>query len=382
MANTFQIASYDPVALERNKRMAEMLMKQQGNVNNGTTLGALATALQGGLAGYASSRATQQEQARNQALAEILKQKGGTATGDYGLDQSQLAAILDPRFAYQKERDTKSDSFDREKFDYAKSTDARDFDYNKTMDAKKLALEEQRIVRAAQTESPAAVREYQYYMSLPQEQRPEYLSLKRAQQVIDLGGTKAVLNSAGDINKQYDVTPKETDTPDYKYNQELAKQKGKYQAAFEETAPGAIEGDLYMENLLDELIQHPGLSAAVGVKGPTGGLLGGKVVPGTEAADFVTMLDQIKGAQFLQAYEDLKGGGQITEVEGVKAEAAKARMNTAQSEKAFIEAATEFQSIVKKARERKQRRMGQTSTTQGGDLSSMSDEQLLKDLGL
>lgn len=145
MANTFQIASYDPVALERNKRMAEMLMKQQGNVNNGTMMGALATALQGGLAGYASSKATQQEQARNQALAEILKQKGGTATGDYGTDQAQLAAILDPRFAYQKERDTKSDSFDREKFDYAKSTDARDFDFKKETTDRTFKMKEREL---------------------------------------------------------------------------------------------------------------------------------------------------------------------------------------------------------------------------------------------
>ncbi|MCH1599561.1 MAG: hypothetical protein L7S70_04180, partial [Pseudomonadales bacterium] len=35
---------------------------------------------------------------------------------------------------------------------------------------------------------PAAVREYKYYMSLPKSERPGYLAVKRAAQLVDLGG--------------------------------------------------------------------------------------------------------------------------------------------------------------------------------------------------
>ena len=84
---------------------------------------------------------------------------------------------------------------------------------------------------------------------------------------------------------------------------------------------------------------HPGFEESVGAG--LGGLK--KYIPGTDAADFHARMDQIKGGQFLQAFESLKGGGQITEIEGKKATDAIARMQTAQSEKEFVAAAREFQ---------------------------------------
>lgn len=53
-------------------------------------------------------------------------------------------------------------------------------------------------------------------------------------------------------------------------------------------------------------------------------------------------IDQLKGGAFLQARQMLKGGGAITDFEGQKAEAAFARMNTAQSEEDFKAALDEF----------------------------------------
>jgi hypothetical protein len=99
----------------------------------------------------------------------------------------------------------------------------------------------------------------------------------------------------------------------------------------------------------------------VGAKGPTAWTdylpYGGPIV-GTDAADFNVLLKQVQGKQFLQAYETLKGGGQITEVEGAKAEAAIARMNDAQSEPAFLESLKEFKEIIRGGVERAQRGAG------------------------
>lgn len=94
---------------------------------------------------------------------------------------------------------------------------------------------------------------------------------------------------------------------------------------------------------------HPGMKDVVGVPDPL--TLGGRV-PGTTGADFRSRLEQIQGSQFLQAYQTLKGGGQITEVEGQKAQNAIARMQTTQSEKAFVEAADEFIGIIRKGVDR------------------------------
>lgn len=71
--------------------------------------------------------------------------------------------------------------------------------------------------------------------------------------------------------------------------------------------------------------------------------------------DLIVKIDQLKGNVFLQAYESLKGSGQITEIEGIKAEAAIARMNRAQGTPAFKEALNDFLDVVSTAQKRIER---------------------------
>lgn len=84
-------------------------------------------------------------------------------------------------------------------------------------------------------------------------------------------------------------------------------------------------------------------------------------IPGTSAKDFDIRLDQLKGKQFLQAFESLKGGGQITEVEGKKATDAIARMDAAGTEEEFIAAAREFQTIIRQGVARAKQKAGVVS---------------------
>ena len=99
---------------------------------------------------------------------------------------------------------------------------------------------------------------------------------------------------------------------------------------------------------------HPGFENAVGATF----LPGARFVPGTDAANFQARFDQIKGGAFLQAFETLKGGGSITNVEGEKGTAALNRMSLAQSEKEFVQAAREFQNIVRTGVERAKKMAG------------------------
>ena len=81
-----------------------------------------------------------------------------------------------------------------------------------------------------------------------------------------------------------------------------------------------------------------GFEFAVGAGLPSWAVMGG-----SDTAGFLARLEQIKSRTFLQAFESLKGAGQITEKEGEKATSALNRMNTAQSEVEFIKAAREFE---------------------------------------
>jgi hypothetical protein len=119
--------------------------------------------------------------------------------------------------------------------------------------------------------------------------------------------------------------------------------------------------------LVDKLVNHPGFSTVVGAKGPTGvPAAAGFPIPGTDAADFTVLRNQLVGKQFLQAFQTLKGGGQITEVEGKKATDAIARMDTAQSEKEFRAAAEEFKGVISAGMNRARGKAKGSSGSNGG----------------
>lgn len=70
-------------------------------------------------------------------------------------------------------------------------------------------------------------------------------------------------------------------------------------------------------------------------------------IPGTRQADAIALWEQVNGKAFLEAFNSLKGGGQITEKEGEKATAAITRLsNRKQSPKAAREAIRELREVV------------------------------------
>jgi hypothetical protein len=79
---------------------------------------------------------------------------------------------------------------------------------------------------------------------------------------------------------------------------------------------------------------------------------------GTDVSNFRIALDQVKDKTFLQAFESLKGSGQITEKEGEKATSALNRMNIAQSEVEFIKAAREFEQNVRSGMDMAKKKAG------------------------
>lgn len=99
---------------------------------------------------------------------------------------------------------------------------------------------------------------------------------------------------------------------------------------------------------------HPGFQDAVGATWKPGA----RFVPGTNAAGFQALQDQVEGTAFLSAFEALKGGGAISEIEGAKATAARMRMRLAQDEKEYVKAAREFQDVVRVGVQNAQRKAG------------------------
>lgn len=122
---------------------------------------------------------------------------------------------------------------------------------------------------------------------------------------------------------------------------------------------------------IDDLANAPGLSQIVGGKSMYSRVddkMADRLIPliaaGTPVADAYAKYSNLQGANFLQAFESLKGGGQITEKEGEQAKAAFARLQRSQSEKEFRAALADLRSLAVNAIDRAKRKAaGGSSST-------------------
>lgn len=250
--------------------------------------------------------------------------------------------------------------------------------------------------RDQQNRPPSSVQEWEYYNGLPADQKQAYLEMKRAQQtfVPEIGGVRTVVRP-GVAGGQTEVQPLSTLANEAEARRALSEggQQGKsdvdlsmkprIESATTMAKLGAESDHSAMENLpalaaksdqmtglLTRLASHPGLSGAVGAR------FGFEYLPATNEADFVALLDQIGGQQFLQAFESLKGGGQITEIEGKKAtDAISSIQNRRQSEESYKTAINDLIDVIEAAKLRAQQRVRRAQTGRSSTVSPTSASQ-------
>jgi hypothetical protein len=215
------------------------------------------------------------------------------------------------------------------------------------------------------SEAPAVIQEYELYtqQETAAGRKPEpymaWLS-KRASanaqspfSVVDLGGGKFAFDKRTSGSTQLTTPEQEAaGAGTIEGAKTGAKTTAEATAQAQLGLPGVVDKANEAIGLIDELRKHPGRKQATGASR----LFGVQSVPGTDAYDFEVMRKQVGGQQFLQAFETLKGAGQITEVEGTQAKEAIARMDAAQSEGAYMKALDDYEKIIKKGVERSQRK--------------------------
>ena len=185
------------------------------------------------------------------------------------------------------------------------------------------------------------------FNALPVEQQELLKAMKRGVQFTPEGAAQFVLKQQESrMQQQQKMAMMEADP----VRQEQTRKLKTEADVLEENRVKAMQKSFdtynYMDELLERVKTHPGRQYSTGKSSIL------PKVPGTAPADFQVLLDQIGGQQFLQAFETLKGGGQITEVEGRKATEAQARLNPKQSEESSLQGVTELQGIARSAKER------------------------------
>jgi hypothetical protein len=178
------------------------------------------------------------------------------------------------------------------------------------------------------TDAPSDQRLYQWYASLPPEKQEQFLNMRRSNATPDAAAAIAGAKTTATEQAKAKVGA-QTDLPRVDAN-----------------------ADQMLANL-DQFEKHPGTRFLYGGYGIA------PIVPGTPQADAAAVLEQIGGKAFLEAFNTLKGGGQITEKEGEKATAAITRLgNRKQSYAGAKQAVAELRAIVKAGASRARQKAG------------------------
>jgi hypothetical protein len=205
------------------------------------------------------------------------------------------------------------------------------------------------------SDMPSNVREYEYFSKLPPEQQQQYITMKRAQQTLDLGDRFGVLNPTqpGQVGSEI-----RKNLVDAEAQKELGQSIGS-QAASAGSDVDAADSAL---EIVDSLRNDPNRAAGTSTLSPIGNL-----IPKTPGFAFEQKVQQAKSGAFLTAIQQLRGMGALSNAEGQTATQAVTRMTTATRDEDFEEALKDYERLVERARRKgrnmqkeRQRLLGQT----------------------
>lgn len=142
-----------------------------------------------------------------------------------------------------------------------------------------------------------------------------------------------------------------------------------YRRETQRDLPTTIRNAEQSIDTIKQAIEHPGFGSRYGWSSVSGII---PPIPSSDGAAAQGMLDQIGGQAFLEAFESLKGGGHITEIEGDKATAARTRMlYYAQSPEAARQAAQEFIGYIEKGIKSAKAESSSAYAPQGADAPAL-----------
>jgi hypothetical protein len=143
----------------------------------------------------------------------------------------------------------------------------------------------------------------------------------------------------------------------------IGKARGEATAA----APSDIRSAEEALDYIESIRTHPGRQAGTGGSSWVG------MIPGTEAREFQIEVKRLGAGAFLQAIEQLRGMGALSNAEGQTATAAVAALETEGTEEGFLKRLGEYEEIVKIGLERAQNILSADSGLTDEDLQYLGE---------
>ena len=161
-------------------------------------------------------------------------------------------------------------------------------------------------------------------------------------QIADIMGGRALVNrtNPNDVRQLSTADQEATGAATIAGATQSAKTAAESQTQATIDLPRVVNNAEQALKTINDFEQHPGFNKVFGAESvlPT--------VPGTDQAGALAYYKQIQGKTFLEAFNSLKGAGQITETEGTKAESAIARLERAQKDSDAKKALDDLKSVI------------------------------------
>lgn len=272
-----------------------------------------------------------------QALGRGMQAAGQARQG--AVDQSLRSALLRKQMAAQEDQDVKAiidPATGKPKFVRTKD-----------------AVNQEPFFAMQRSEAPAILQEYAQYSKDEETagRKPksymDWLPTRSASmaqspfQVVDIGGGKFAFDRRTSDRSQLTTPDQEAEGA-----ATIASATQGAKTTAEQTAQAAFDLPRVEQNTtnaistLKELRNHRGLGSITGLYSLA------PVIPGTDQAAADALAKQVEGKVFLEAFNTLKGGGVITDIEGKKATDAISRLQRAQRKEDYQRAVDDLVSVL------------------------------------
>lgn len=326
-----------------------------GIADNPMTLMALGSGImQGGfgkglqlalMASGADQKNKQSKQAQNATVAALLK---------HGLDQETASVVAgNPQILtaiMQDKLGLAPKTEDIKEFEYAKKQ-GFDGGFVQWMQRKRAMQGEYGLnpVYGVDKEGKAVILQLGKTGETIQPKLPEGVTISKEPIKLDVG-THFIMQDP--ITRQTIATiPKNIE------GKEAAEERGKALGKAQVELPNTLAKADQSIKLIDDILSDKNLPIA------TGAMSVFTKIPGTPTYDVGQKMEQLKGKAFLEAFESLKGGGQITEVEGKKATDAIARLSSSQTTSGYTAALKELREVIATGMESARAKAGQPTSS-------------------
>jgi hypothetical protein len=175
------------------------------------------------------------------------------------------------------------------------------------------------------------------------------------------GATPAAIEAAAETRKAEEKLARDRIEAEEKSKREVAETGGKEEikkiTEMRIALPKTERATSATLKVIDDVLSHPGFSDVIGMPNILTGIFS---PPTTDARNFKTKYEQLKGKAFMEAYNGLRGTGSISEAEGMRAETAIAALNDPYiSEKEFKRNAEIFKTTMRNGIDNERLQVGQ-----------------------